>query len=72
MAQLSGKVAIVTGGASGIGEACAETLAREGASVLVTDIDDARARMSSSASPRRAARRITCATTCATRRRGRA
>ena len=40
MAQLSGKVAIVTGGASGIGEACAETLAREGASVLVTDIDD--------------------------------
>ena len=41
MAQLSGKVAIVTGGASGIGEACAETLAREGASVLITDIDDA-------------------------------
>jgi NAD(P)-dependent dehydrogenase (short-subunit alcohol dehydrogenase family) len=41
MGQVSGKVAIVTGGASGIGEACAETLAREGASVLVTDIDDA-------------------------------
>ena len=41
MAQLSGKVAVVTGGASGIGEACAETLAREGASVLVTDVDDA-------------------------------
>ncbi|MBU8872288.1 glucose 1-dehydrogenase [Reyranella sp. MMS21-HV4-11] len=41
MAQVSGKVAIVTGGASGIGEACAETLAREGASVLITDIDDA-------------------------------
>jgi len=40
MAQVSGKVAIVTGGASGIGEACAETLAREGASVLMTDIDD--------------------------------
>ena len=40
MAQVSGKVAIVTGGASGIGEACAETLAREGASVLITDIDD--------------------------------
>ena len=38
--QLAGKVAIVTGGASGIGEACAETLAREGAAVLVTDIDD--------------------------------
>jgi NAD(P)-dependent dehydrogenase (short-subunit alcohol dehydrogenase family) len=40
MAQVSGKVAIVTGGASGIGEACAATLAREGASVLITDIDD--------------------------------
>lgn len=41
MGQVSGKVAVVTGGASGIGEACAETLAREGASVLITDIDDA-------------------------------
>jgi NAD(P)-dependent dehydrogenase (short-subunit alcohol dehydrogenase family) len=40
MAQVSGKVAIVTGGASGIGEACAITLAREGASILITDIDD--------------------------------
>src|SRR5258708_31507887 len=41
MGQVSGKAAVVTGGASGIGEACAETLAREGASVLVTDVDDA-------------------------------
>ncbi|WP_395715231.1 SDR family NAD(P)-dependent oxidoreductase, partial [Reyranella sp.] len=41
MGQVAGKVAIVTGGASGIGEACSETLAREGASVLVTDVDDA-------------------------------
>ena len=40
--QLSGKGAIVTGGASGIGEACAETLARAGASVLITDVDDLR------------------------------
>ena len=38
--QVAGKVAIVTGGASGIGEACAATLAREGAAVLVTDVDD--------------------------------
>ena len=37
MALLAGKGAIVTGGASGIGEACSETLAREGASVLITD-----------------------------------
>jgi len=42
MGQLDGKVAIVTGGASGIGAACAQTLAREGARVMVTDIDDAR------------------------------
>jgi NAD(P)-dependent dehydrogenase (short-subunit alcohol dehydrogenase family) len=40
--QVAGKVALVTGGASGIGEACCLTLAREGASVVVTDIDEAR------------------------------
>jgi NAD(P)-dependent dehydrogenase (short-subunit alcohol dehydrogenase family) len=40
--SLKGKAAIVTGGASGIGEACSETLAREGAKVLITDIDDLR------------------------------
>jgi NAD(P)-dependent dehydrogenase (short-subunit alcohol dehydrogenase family) len=42
MGQVSGKVAIVTGGASGIGAACATTLAREGAKVAVTDVDDVR------------------------------
>jgi NAD(P)-dependent dehydrogenase (short-subunit alcohol dehydrogenase family) len=40
--QLSGKVAIVTGAASGIGAACVETLARAGAKVLATDIDRSR------------------------------
>jgi len=39
MGQVDGKVALVTGGASGIGAACARTLAREGAKVVVTDID---------------------------------
>jgi NAD(P)-dependent dehydrogenase (short-subunit alcohol dehydrogenase family) len=40
MGQVQNKIAIVTGGASGIGAACAQTLAREGAKVVVSDIDD--------------------------------
>lgn len=37
---LQGKVAIVTGAAQGIGRACAERLAQEGAKVLVADVND--------------------------------
>ncbi len=36
--KLKGKIAIVTGGARGIGQACAVALAREGAHVCVTDV----------------------------------
>ena len=39
MADLTGKVAIVTGAASGIGRATAEVLAADGASVLIADIN---------------------------------
>ncbi|WP_370330556.1 3-hydroxybutyrate dehydrogenase [Mycolicibacterium hippocampi] len=40
MSELSGRTALVTGGASGIGAACARELAGRGASVTVADIDD--------------------------------
>jgi len=40
MDRLEGRVALITGAASGIGRATAERLAREGAAVVITDIQD--------------------------------
>ena len=44
MTELSGRSALVTGGASGIGAACARELAARGATVTVADVDDVGAR----------------------------
>ncbi|WP_102141633.1 3-hydroxybutyrate dehydrogenase [Mycobacterium hubeiense] len=44
MTELSGRTALVTGGASGIGAACARELAARGATVTVADVDEVAAK----------------------------
>jgi NAD(P)-dependent dehydrogenase (short-subunit alcohol dehydrogenase family) len=51
MRGLAGKVAVVTGGAGGIGSATAHRLAEEGAHVVVVDLDEQRAREVATALP---------------------
>jgi len=47
--RLSGKSALVTGAAQGIGFACAEALAADGASVLLADVNEAGAKKAAAA-----------------------
>jgi 3-oxoacyl-[acyl-carrier protein] reductase len=49
--DLAGKIALVTGAARGIGQAIAQTLAANGAIVIVSDIDEAGARKAASEIP---------------------
>ena len=41
MGRVAGKIALITGATAGLGKADALALAREGASVILTDVDDA-------------------------------
>ena len=40
MSQFSGKLAVITGGASGVGRSLAFALGAEGAQVLIADVDE--------------------------------
>ncbi|MCE2916204.1 MAG: SDR family NAD(P)-dependent oxidoreductase, partial [Rubrivivax sp.] len=47
--KLQDRVAIVTGGAQGIGQAIAQGLAREGAAVVVADLEESKAQATAAA-----------------------
>lgn len=52
--RLDGKAALITGGASGIGEATARIFGEAGANVLVVDLNEARAKQTAESIPRAA------------------
>jgi len=52
MNRLAGKVAIITGGAGGLGSACVERFAAEGTTVVLADIVDEASRFISTAATR--------------------
>lgn len=49
MGRLAGKVAVITGAADGIGHAIADGMAREGATVYLSDIDDTKGQAAAAA-----------------------
>src|SRR5436309_3187927 len=58
--SLAGKIAIVTGGASGIGLASSQRLARDGAAVAIWDIDEAGAQRTAAELVAKGARAVAC------------
>ena len=62
-ADLDGRVALVTGGGSGIGRATALVLGARGASVVVADVDEASAKETAELIGARRAHAARCAPT---------